>query len=330
MAPEAAGAPWGEAGRVAWRGLLLAIVVVVMVLVARVVVGQWDAVRVSAAGLRPHSGWLALSSALVLASYVLLIQTWRYVLASTGERLDFTTAARIWFVSSFGKYVPGKVWAITAMSVMAGRAGVSPVAAAGSSIVVQLLNVAAGFAVMIAAGGEALRGDLAWARPVAIAAVLLSLATLALAPFALPRALALVGRWTHRPLSFRTMPAGALWIAALGNVLAWVLYGVAFRLFSRAILGEATGATAGYVAVYTSSYLFGYLAFFAPGGVGVREGALVALLPRFGLASFGDAVLLAALSRLWLTVLEIVPGLLFLAREGLRARPTQTVDDGSP
>jgi hypothetical protein len=145
----------------------------------------------------------------------------------------------------------------------------------------------------------------------------------------MPRFLGLVARVTRRPIAARTLPASALWTAALANVVAWMLYGVAFRIFAAATLGEATGATAGYIAVYTASYLFGYLAVFAPGGFGVREGALVALMPQLGLASVGDAVLLAALSRLWLTILEIVPGLLFLARDGLRARPTRTVDDGS-
>lgn len=312
-----------------WRTLQFALVAAVLYFVALSVAGQWVEVRASVAGLRPHAGRLFAASLIVLATYALLIQTWRMVLSAVGEGMGFWTAARIWFVSSFGKYVPGKVWAITAMSVMAGREGVSATAAAGSSIVVQLLNLAAGLAVMVAAGGEALRGDLAWARPIAVTAVTGSVIALALAPFVVRPLASRVARWRGRPTPSGNIPARALWLAVLANVIAWVLYGLAFRVFTSAILGEATGATAGYIAVYTSSYLLGYLAFFAPGGVGVREGALVALMPRFGLASVADALLLAALSRLWLTVLEILPGLLFLARDGLRARPTQTVDDGS-
>jgi hypothetical protein len=53
-------------------------------------------------------------------------------------------------------------------------------------------------------------------------------------------------------------------------------------------------------------------------------------MTRLGLATVADAILLAALSRLWLTILEIVPGLLFLARDGVRPRPSPTIDDGSP
>lgn len=318
-----------RAVRLAWRAAQLLLALAVAWLAWRTVRGQWDAVRASAATLRPSAAGLALSALVVLATYALLLETWRRMLEAWGERLGFWQAARIWFVSSFGKYVPGKVWSISVMTVMSGRAGVSPVAAAGSSVIVQLLNIGAGFAVVAVAGGQALRGEFAWARPVTVAALVVSLLGVAVAPLVLPRFLGLVSRVTRRPIATRTLPAAALWGAAAANVVAWLLYGVAFRVFAVATLGEATGATAGYIAVYTASYLFGYLAVFAPGGFGVREGALVALMPQLGLASVGDAVLLAALSRLWLTILEIVPGLLFLARDGLRARPTRTVDDGS-
>lgn len=315
--------------RSAWLAAQLALAAAVVALVGRVVVRQWGAVRESASALHPHWGWMVASAAVVLLTYALLIEAWRLVLAGWGAGLSFRNAARIWFVSSFGKYVPGKVWAISAMGLMSARAGVSPLAAAGSSVIVQLLNIAAGLAVLVATGSEALRGEYAWARPVAVTVVALSLVALVVVPPLLPRLLAWVSRRTGREIPTRALPARVLWAAAAVNVVAWVLYGIAFRLFTRATLGEATGATAGYVAVYTASYLLGYLAVFAPGGVGVREVALLTLMPRLGLASAADAVLLAALSRLWLTVLEIVPGLLFLARAGVRTRPTQTADDGS-
>jgi hypothetical protein len=49
-------------------------------------------------------------------------------------------------------------------------------------------------------------------------------------------------------------------------------------------------------------------------------------LRALGLAGPGEAWLLAITSRLWLTVLELVPGLLFLARDAAR-RPSQPRSD---
>ena len=50
-------------------------------------------------------------------------------------------------MSNLGRYVPGKVWQIGAMGVMAERSGVSPVAAVGSSLVIAIVNVIAGIAI---------------------------------------------------------------------------------------------------------------------------------------------------------------------------------------
>jgi hypothetical protein len=52
----------------------------------------------------------------------------------------------------------------------------------------------------------------------------------------------------------------------------------------------------------------------------VRELALVTTLNGLHLASPREAVLLTVGSRLWLTVLELVPGFAFLAADRLRAR----------
>ena len=90
-----------------------------------------------------------------------------------------------------------------------------------------------------------------------------------------------------------------------------------------------TGNAWSYIAVYTGSYLAGYLALFAPGGVGVREAALVLAMPRFQLATAADAAVIAIASRLWLTALEILPGLVLLRiRNGVEGRPADTTDDG--
>ena len=69
--------------------------------------------------------------------------------------MSFADAARIWSVSNLGRYVPGKVWQIGAMTTMAERVGVSPIAAAGSAILNTVVNIATGFLVAIVAGWRA-------------------------------------------------------------------------------------------------------------------------------------------------------------------------------
>src|SRR5688500_5943424 len=123
--------------------------------------GQWDAAAERLGTIEPGWGWIGIATLIVVATYFLLIDTWRRIVIAAGERLSFADAARIWFISNLGKYVPGKVWSIAAMSVMAKDRGVSPLAAAGSSILIQVVTVAAGICVGFVAGAQALDRPLA-------------------------------------------------------------------------------------------------------------------------------------------------------------------------
>jgi uncharacterized membrane protein YbhN (UPF0104 family) len=84
-------------------------------------------------------------------------------------------------------------------------------------------------------------------------------------------------------------------------------------LLSHAVLPEVSGAAAAFIAIWTASYLAGYLFLVAPGGIGARETALVAALLALGITGSAEAAILAAASRLWLIVLEVLPGLVSLA-----------------
>jgi hypothetical protein len=217
------------------------------------------------------------------------------------------------------------------MGAMAQRSGVSAAAAVGSSLVVNLVSVVAGFAVIAvtAAGrvGAAVQSQTTSVsnRSAELTVIAIAIAgggALLLAPAAVPRLASLASRVTGRAVAIPRVPARAIWVAAAATVASWLLYGLAFALFAHGVSPRATGNASSYIAVYTGSYLAGYLALFVPGGVGVREGVLVLAMPRFELASAADAAVVAITSRLWLTILEILPGLLLFRR-----RAAQSVRD---
>jgi len=297
-----------------------AFVVAVLWFAASLLATQWAAVGALRATLHPAWSRILLSGLIVFVSYAVLIATWRATVEAWGERIGIADASRIWFVSNLGRYVPGKVWQIGAMGVMAQRVGVSPAAAVGSALVVSLVHVLVGFAVVAATGRELLTG-------VATAGTLLPLVLAVLAaavvgaPWLLPPALRVLSRVTGRDVVMPPLPPRAIWIAAVGSATAWLLFGLAFRELAGALLGATTGDAAAYVAVFTLSYLLGFVALFAPGGIGVRELSMAALLVSASLATAPEAALLVVASRLWLTILEVLPGALFLAWSPRRPAP---------
>jgi glycosyltransferase 2 family protein len=285
---------------------------------------QWGEVEAAARTLDIAWEWIAAASAIVLATYAALIQSWRLLLAGWGGSLSYGKAVQIWTVANLGRYLPGKVWSIGALGVLASREGVSGVAAAGAAVLGTVLNIGAGFGVSVIFGADLLDSIAPGLKRLSAAAAVLFVVGVAALPFFLPSLLDRFARWRGLPLAEQHLKNGEVWLAAAINTLAWVGYGAAFACFARGVTPGVNANPVLFTAVFAASYLVGYLVLFSPGGLGFREVALSALLITAGAAGQGDAAILGATSRLWLTVLEVVPGLIGLLlmspsqRAGLR------------
>ena len=284
---------------------------------ARSLINNWEALRSQPLDFRIGPGWLALSALLVWSMYVILIVAWRVMLAGWGQRLDGWGAARIWTVSSLGKYLPGKVWAVAGMALMAQRAGVAPWAATGSAVVLQVLAIGTGAAIAGLTGRRAIEAAHPGAQAVLLLLVLASVLGVAMLlwPPVLRRLLQLTAPGAdHRGAP----PVGGIAVGIVANALAWIGYGAALWLLARGLLPSVGLRPALAVAVFTASYLAGFLALFAPGGIGVREGLFILMLQ--GPLGIGAATALAVASRLLLTLTELGAAVPFLILPQGRAR----------
>jgi len=293
-----------------------------IIIIARVGASLFDGLRQLAAqplAVHPRWGMIALSGAVFLCAHSVLVLTWSAVLSCWDQRLPFWTAARIWSVSNLGRYLPGKVWQIGAMGAMARQVSVSPIAASGSAILGTLVNILAGFAVATASGSALLERAGEGQANIAIAISAISRAMLLLAPWLVPRFAPLIARVTGRTVT-ATLPVRAVVYSLIGNTVAWLVYGAAFQLFVLGVLGANAGGYSAYLATYTISYVIGYIVLFAPAGIGVREGAMLQLLQLARLASLPQATLVTIGSRVWLTILEVMPALLFWMYHAVRLR----------
>lgn len=309
--------------RKVWQVVRVVFVVAVLVGVGVAIAGQAGGIRARLADVRPDWSRLALSGLIVMASYAVLIETWRRMLSAWESRLSFWDAARIWSISNLGRYVPGKLWQIGVMATMARERGATPAASIGSALVVNIVNIITGAAVVLATGARVLDALHPGARRSALLLMLALGVGFLLLPVLLPWAVRLAVRLVKLQTTVPRIPPSTLWLAAVGTAAAWVLYGLAFEQLTIAVLGRGAGTSALYISVYTSSYLVGYLFLPAPAGVGAREWALTAGFVALGLGSDADAWVIAVASRLWLTVLEVLPGLIFIARDALRPRASR-------
>lgn len=294
-----------------WMRLAQLVFAILVITFAGIAIAKrWDMIRDRIVTLDIQWIRLGEASLLVFLAYAVLIETWRRVLAAWDTQLPWWTAARIWFAASLGKYIPGNLWSLAALGVMARETGASSVAAAGSSIIVNIFNLVSGLVLVLLFASRLVPHAAAFA----VVAVLSVLGVLA-APMWLPVLVRLAIRVTKRDMRVPVIPASTVWWSMIGTAFAWCLYGEAFRLFAMAILGDSAvhGGVVLYIAAYTAAYIVGFITLIAPAGIGVREAGIWEGLPLLGLTTYGDAVIVAIISRLWLTVLEVIPGLLALA-----------------
>jgi uncharacterized membrane protein YbhN (UPF0104 family) len=304
--------------RSGWIRLAQAVVGLSIVLFAgRSLVRNWEQLRSQPLEWQLRPGWLVLSLVLTWAMYLLLIVAWRSILISWGQQLGLGSAARIWIVSSLGKYIPGKVWAVAGMALLSQRAGVAASAATGSAIIMQVLAIGTGAAVAGVAGAHTLDStdpNIKTGLWLLVAGSMLAVGLLLWPPL-LRRLLRLLTPLT----SVARQPTDrSLLLGIATNIIAWLGYGLALWLLARGLLPRSGLDLRLAVAAFTASYLAGFLALLAPGGLGVREGIFILMLQGpLGLAA---ATSLAVASRLFLTVAELGAAVPFLAFHWKQAR----------
>jgi hypothetical protein len=288
----------------------LLVALVVLALVAWRVANDWNSYRTLDVALALRPGWLALSFGSLALVSALQIESWRRILGGWAQSLPFLAGARIWFLANLGRYVPGKVWSVAGMVVLAEQQGVQRWAAAASAVAVQAVGIGTAAALVAAATPHA-------ASPLRLAgALLLAVGTVGL--LAWKGALARLGRMVGAATEWRALPAGAVLAGSSLTLLSWCVYGFAFWALGRGLGLPPALPLADAAGVFALGYILGLLALFAPGGIGVREGVFYVLLTPY-LGSAG-ALALSVASRLQLTVTEAVAGLGALVLGGRKGK----------
>lgn len=285
--------------------------------IALIILVTWGIVRALAPDLakvslddfaeyQPAIPRLALSILLLLAFYLLHAQLWRSITVRMGEQpLGFRSAVYIYFVSGLGRYIPGKLWQVAGMALLAQRAGISAVAATGASVLAQLFFVTSGLiylALVLPAWGG-------WTPLVVVAIALLGVVATLLARHAVARRVKRLQPAVDMLDRLSLGDALKWWLA---YALSWIILGVAFVLFTSAFITLNVDQQRYVAGTVAAAYLGGLLAFFSVAGLGVREAVMGSLLAVVMPAP--AALVVSVGSRIWFTVGELLPIVLGHAR----------------
>jgi uncharacterized membrane protein YbhN (UPF0104 family) len=216
-----------------------------------------------------------LAFALSIAGLFFNLMVWREILADLGSPLSVTEAWRIYFIGNLSKYVPGSIWPVLVQAELGADHGIPRSRSA--------VSVLLSYTVMTCSGAVVAAITLPFATAGSVAQYfwilfLIPVGIAVLSPPVLNRLLRLVLRASRQPVlgqgvSYRGLARTMAWALS-----AWATNGLMIYVLMRQLAGDRQGTLLVSVGAYSLSWVVGFLAVFAPAGLGVREAVMIATL----------------------------------------------------
>jgi uncharacterized membrane protein YbhN (UPF0104 family) len=262
---------------------------------------------------RPNFLGLICAALLYVVAFSFWGGFWFQLVRGFGERLPLLAGMQAYFVSQLGKYAPGKALVIVLRVALARQFGVRASVAAITSLYETLTMMAAGALIgaILLPLLKSDQSDLGWK-----ALILLAVAGVPILPGVFNR----IAAQAVKPfLAADAAPLPKLRSATLLSGLAqgtcgWFALGGSLLAVVSALEPELVPVSLRSLLVFTAyvavSYVVGFIALIAPGGLGVREMILQTLLTTEFAAALGDragavAVVVVLLLRIVWTVTEL-------------------------
>jgi uncharacterized membrane protein YbhN (UPF0104 family) len=265
--------------------------------------------------------YLSLSILSLLASMLLLPLALRHIVGLLKYKISLKKMCMILFYSQIAKYLPGGIWGYVGRVYLYKREGMSGKDAFACVFLESILILISGIIVFCTSlffGAKILSVE--W-MPHKYFSEIVTAAIVILLLMAHPKVLSLLWRWVPARFSEQELQLKYSYFSVLRPTLLmitfWLGVGGGLWLLVRSfyqmdlyLLPMAAGA-------YVLAWIMGFLAFFLPGGLGVREAVLVLSLSLYLPISISTISAIAA--RLWWVTGELSWTLLSLVWNGFES-----------
>jgi uncharacterized membrane protein YbhN (UPF0104 family) len=280
-----------------WALCLLIVVYVARALARHINAIDWSTVHF-------HAGFALLGAACVALVTATQVVAYRLLLGAYGLSVRWRHAATLSWLPALGKYVPGKVVAISSTVYLLRRFKIPAAVALSVALMGDALAVLTGLIV----GAPMLRspevrarlpGGWVWSLTVILIGVT------CLYPPVFTRLVNVALRKLKRqPLSHVPQLRYYL-LPVIAAFAQWICWGLAVWCVTRSVADVAIARVIDFTFMTALANTIGYLALFAPGGIGVREALL--LLPLTQTPGVGDKAAVVVLAvRLIQTIVEVL------------------------
>jgi len=255
----------------------------------------------------------------LLAARIISLLTYRLLLACFCQPPSWPAMSAIAWLPPLGKYIPGKFASVAGALLLLNQHGIP--AATGASLLIMLngLMITVGLTMSVPltlSQGLYSRLPLAWLWCI----LLVTTGLVCLHPRLFAPAANYVLRKLRRP-PLQALPRTADLVKPVILMAAnWAVTGLALLFMAVSVTTVSSNWLPLFISVQALAMTAGFLAFFAPAGVGVREGILLMILEP--VISAGPAAVVVLAMRVLQTLVELAAALVGLAvLTAIRKRP---------
>lgn len=260
-------------------------------------------------------GWLFI---FVLFVYLTNVFSWHLVTRALGAEINFPNNLKVWMLSNAARLLPGGIWQYPSRVYMLGHRGVTKNIAATSVFLETMLNLSIGAFVT-------LLSLFFWNLPEEFSKYKGALLALSLSAFIVmlfinshKRVFNFLLRkvFKDRALTDYTAPTISPWwffLLFFAFLAKFLVFGAVLFFVARLVFPVSLDLLPFIIGSAAFSWILGYIAFFTPGGLGVTEASLSAVLSPT--IPFSVAIVIAIGFRFFLLLAECVfLGIAFLLK----------------
>lgn len=270
-------------------------------------------------GLTLYKSWTNLHAYTLKFNYFLLILSalflviycistafgWAYILNKFFARISYKKAIRIRLISDIARYVPGNIWFLFGRVYFGKKEGIPKEKIFFSSVIEVVINLLAAmilsyFLVIFIAGKFKI---LLFLLP-----ILIILSLIFLYPPVFSFFINLGLKILKKPRMELKIKYQELLLLLFMYIIFWAVQGFAFYLLAASIYQISLTKAIFFSSTFILGWTLGFLSFFTPSGLGVREAVLSFLLALY--LPTPIAILIALVSRLWFTIIEVIVALI--------------------
>lgn len=292
----------------------IALVAVVFFVLGKEVLAQWHLIKEYEFHLRWHL--VLIATGVYSIAFFLFAVGWWLLMHNLRTPIGFVDSLIYFFITLPCKYVPGKIWTAVGRAKLCKKYSVSTSVCFVTTGLEGIMEVLAGIYISL----FAVITSPYFSRDIKLATfAFVALGFLLLVPQIFYACINLVLRITKQPLIAKQDQVGfkKLIVVQIVYGAGMFLMGASQVIFLRAFTHFPMHYTLYLVGLGTFSYVASILAFFTPGGLGVREGVWYIALR--GIVAEYVGLLFSLVSRLWTIIVEsllafIALGFFFLLR----------------